>query len=78
MVDHVFSERAFSDEPTASPITTAWKLDVPVWEWFASPGNELRLNRFGVAMQGTQAIFKPEAILEGALPQRLSRTQWLT
>lgn len=78
MVEYVFSEKASSDEPSASPTTVAWKLDVPVWEWYASPGNEVRFNRFGVAMKGTQALSKPEAIVEGAPPQRLHSTQELT
>ena len=67
MVDHVFSEKAYSQEPMSNPITAAYKLDTPIWEWFAAPGNELRLNRFGAAMRGTTSLIKPEAILEGGL-----------
>ena len=34
----------------------------PIWEWYEEPGNEYRLLRFGVAMNGSTKFEPPNAI----------------
>lgn len=36
-----------------------------MWEWFEQKGNEHRLLRFGITMEGAKNANPPTAILEG-------------
>ena len=55
-----------------------------MWSWFEEPSNEMRLRRFGIAMNGVNSMQPPDAILKGEinvycmLPTVLTLVQGLT
>lgn len=44
---------AFSGEVSDCAFTKAFNITTSMWDLFESPGNEHRLRRFGIAMEGT-------------------------
>ena len=56
---------AMSQEPHEVAFNLAFKTDLPIWEWFEAKGNEHRLLRFGIAMEGGKRVASPTAILKG-------------
>ncbi|GAA6037636.1 hypothetical protein JCM8097_006154 [Rhodosporidiobolus ruineniae] len=42
--------------PTESPFNRAFRTEMPIWEYFAQPGNEHLASRFGMAMIGTRMM----------------------
>lgn len=56
---------AMSQEPNEVALNLAFKTDLPIWEWFEAKGNEHRLLRFGIAMEGGKRAASLTAILEG-------------
>ena len=58
---------AFSEEPNGTPFNLAFKTDLPKFDWFETKGNEHRLMRFGIAMEGSRQTSHPNVILEGKL-----------
>ncbi|GJE87393.1 S-adenosyl-L-methionine-dependent methyltransferase [Phanerochaete sordida] len=59
------SNTAQSQEPTQTALNLAFRTDLPAWEWLESKGNEHRLARFAIAMDGSKNVAPPSAILEG-------------
>lgn len=53
----------FSGEPTDAPLARTTGSNVPFWVWIEQPGQEMRLQRFGIAMQGVVAMQPAEAAL---------------
>jgi len=59
-------DTAFEDTPERSPLMLAVGYDKgSVWSWFEEPSNELRLRRFGIAMNGINSLQPPDEILKG-------------
>ncbi|KAG7448370.1 uncharacterized protein BT62DRAFT_1073955 [Guyanagaster necrorhizus] len=58
-------EMAFEDSPERSPMMQAFGCDVGVWNWLEKPSNQLRLQRFGVAMDGVSRMRPQDSILKG-------------
>lgn len=58
-------ETAFEDSPERSPMMQAFGCDVGVWNWLEKPSNQLRLQRFGVAMDGVSRMQPQDSILKG-------------
>ncbi|KAJ3895655.1 O-methyltransferase-domain-containing protein [Lentinula edodes] len=67
IADHIMApETAFEDTPERSPLMTALGYDKgSMWSWFEEPSNEMRLRRFGIAMNGVNSLQPPDAILKG-------------
>ncbi|KAJ4487854.1 O-methyltransferase-domain-containing protein [Lentinula aciculospora] len=67
IADHIMApETAFEDSPERSPLMTALGYDKgSMWSWFEEPSNEMRLRRFGIAMNGVNSLQPPDAILKG-------------
>ncbi|KAJ3787451.1 O-methyltransferase-domain-containing protein [Lentinula aff. detonsa] len=67
IADHIMTpETAFEDSPERSPLMTALGYDKgSMWSWFEEPSNEMRLRRFGIAMNGVNSLQPPDAILKG-------------
>ncbi|KAJ3752790.1 S-adenosyl-L-methionine-dependent methyltransferase [Lentinula raphanica] len=65
--DHFMApETAFEDTPERSPLMVALGYDKgSMWSWFEEPSNEMRLRRFGIAMNGVNSLQPPDAILKG-------------
>lgn len=61
------SKFAMSDEPSETALNTAFHTDRNFFEWLEAKGNEHRLRRFGMTMEGFKQITPPNAIVEGAL-----------
>ena len=59
------SKIAKSQEPNETAFNLAFSTNLPEWEWFEQKGNEHRLLRFGIAMEGTKQATPLNAILEG-------------
>ncbi|KAJ7656545.1 O-methyltransferase [Mycena rosella] len=51
-----------SEEPRHAPLQRAFKIDVPIFEWYNQSEQTPRLRHFMVAMQGT-GVLQPEADL---------------
>ena len=56
---------AKSQEPNEAALRVAFGTEVPVWEWLEQPGNEQRLLRFGITMEGAKQAVPPTAVIEG-------------
>ncbi|TFY71901.1 hypothetical protein EVG20_g1114 [Dentipellis fragilis] len=54
-----------SYESNKSAANKAFNTDLELFSWYETPGNESRLRRVGHAMNGSQALSPPNAILEG-------------
>lgn len=66
MADAMFDPLyAQSGEPTKTALNLAFKTDLPVFDWFDTPGNEDRLSRFGITMDAARRVSAPEAVLHG-------------
>ncbi|KAJ7067487.1 S-adenosyl-L-methionine-dependent methyltransferase [Mycena amicta] len=61
-----------SGDPTASPFARAMGQAETLWTHFERPEQKFRAHRFGIGMQGVQALQPPDAILKaydwGTLP----------
>ena len=64
-------EFAHAYEVNKTAFNKAYNVKEDVWTWFETPGNELRLARFGAAMNGMKNMSPVEAILEGLSMLRL-------
>ena len=53
-------------ESNKTAFNKAHNVKEDLWTWFEAPGNELRLTRFGAAMNGLKNMSPVEAILEGS------------
>lgn len=64
---------ADSGEVTKTAFNRAFNEELPIWAWFENPDQNLRLRRFGSAMQGVAALQPADAILSAfdwkALPK---------
>ncbi|KAF5386960.1 hypothetical protein D9615_001946 [Tricholomella constricta] len=49
------------------PDTEDGHQELPVFAWFDALGNEARLHRFGIGMEGGSNMFPPQAVVEGTL-----------
>ena len=58
---------ADSGEVTKTAFNRAFDEELPIWAWFEKPDQNLRLRRFGSAMQGVEALQPADAILSGKL-----------
>ncbi|KAA1472201.1 O-methyltransferase [Dentipellis sp. KUC8613] len=58
-------EISHSYESNKSAANKAFNTDLDLFSWFETPGNEHRIRRIGHAMNGSQALSPPNAILEG-------------
>ena len=58
---------ADSGEVTKTAFNRAFDEELPIWAWFEKPDQNLRLRRFGSAMQGVEALQPADAILSGRL-----------
>ncbi|KAK0458974.1 O-methyltransferase-domain-containing protein [Desarmillaria tabescens] len=58
-------ETAQEDSAEHSPMMQAFGCDLGVWNWLEQPSNQLRLRRFGVAMDGVNRMQPPDSILKG-------------
>lgn len=56
---------AFSEEADQTARNVAMRDSHDAWDWINAPGNEHRLLRFGIAMEGAKRAAPPTAILEG-------------
>ncbi|TFY78717.1 hypothetical protein EWM64_g5297 [Hericium alpestre] len=56
---------AFNVDASSTGFNRAYNTDKNVFDWFETPGNEWRLTRFGIAMDGAKSMSPPGAILEG-------------
>ncbi|KAH7918466.1 S-adenosyl-L-methionine-dependent methyltransferase [Leucogyrophana mollusca] len=56
---------AFEDGPVRTPMMRAFASDTDVWTWFEQPFNQMRLKRFGVAMDGVSSMQPADSILRG-------------
>jgi len=56
-----------SGEVTKTAFNRAFDEELPIWAWFEKPDQNLRLRRFGSAMQGVAALQPADAILSGKL-----------
>ncbi|KAF5387657.1 hypothetical protein D9615_000594 [Tricholomella constricta] len=65
----VFSDASFcnSEDPAKTAFNLAFRTELPVFAWFDGPGNEARLHRFGIGMEGGSNMFPPQAVVEGTL-----------
>ncbi|KAF9490045.1 S-adenosyl-L-methionine-dependent methyltransferase [Pleurotus eryngii] len=54
--------KSTSEDPKDAPMMLSFKSSKPSWEWYEGPGNEYRLRRFAVAMEGTSGADPPDAI----------------
>ena len=54
-----------SEEPFEAPLNRVTGIMVPFWTWLEQPGQEDRLRRFTIAMQGVTAMQPADAILNG-------------
>lgn len=59
----------FSGEPTDAPLARTIGSNVPFWVWIEQPDQEMRLQRFGIAMQGVAAMQPAEAALDRGMPR---------
>lgn len=65
----------FADAPESSPMMLAVgyrKAENSMWTWFEQPSNEMRLRRFGMAMNGVVNLEPPYDILTGMSPSTAS------
>ena len=58
-----------SQEPTETATNVAFNTKVSLFEWFESKGNEHRLQRFGITMEGAKQAALPTATLQGIPPE---------
>ncbi|KAJ4487855.1 O-methyltransferase-domain-containing protein [Lentinula aciculospora] len=67
ITEHIMApDTAFEDSPERSPMMLAVGYDKgSMWTWFEEPSNEMRLRRFGIAMNGVNSIQPPGAIIKG-------------
>lgn len=69
MADNITNaETALSEEPKEAPLNLTFNTELPLFEWLEESGNEVRRERFGVAMDVTQHLIPPEIVLKGANP----------
>lgn len=62
LTDALFDEEtAHSYKPEHAPVSHAY--DRPIFDFFAAPGNEAYLKRFGMAMYAINSIMQGEATL---------------
>jgi hypothetical protein len=61
-------------EANKTAFNKAFNFKENLWSWFESPGNRLRLARFGAAMIGLKNMAPVEAVLEGSFRLRGSGT----
>ncbi|EIM79956.1 S-adenosyl-L-methionine-dependent methyltransferase [Stereum hirsutum FP-91666 SS1] len=54
----------FSGDPTDAPLARTIGSNVPFWVWIEQPDQEMRLQRFGIAMQGVAAMQPAAAALD--------------
>lgn len=54
-----------SEEPQHAPLARAFNTNKTYFDWLEEPGNEHRLKRFSVAMEGSAKINSSDAILAG-------------
>ncbi|KAF5377065.1 hypothetical protein D9757_007694 [Collybiopsis confluens] len=68
IADHIMAaETAFEDSPERSPLMSGLGYNKGnMWNWFEEPGHEMRLRRFGIAMNGVNSMQPADAILKGA------------
>ena len=57
-------------ESNKTAFNKAFNVKEGLWSWFETPGNELRLTRFGAAMNGLKNMSPVEGILEGSFGLR--------
>jgi hypothetical protein len=68
-------EFGHSYESNKTAFNKALNLEGDMWTWFEAPGNELRLARFGAAMNGAKNMTSASSVLEGSGPAALRRTR---
>ncbi|GJE87401.1 hypothetical protein PsYK624_034840 [Phanerochaete sordida] len=56
---------ACSQEPTETARNLAFETNTAMFEWLEKEGNEHRLLRFGITMEGAKQASPPNAIMEG-------------
>ncbi|EKM60006.1 uncharacterized protein PHACADRAFT_250851 [Phanerochaete carnosa HHB-10118-sp] len=56
---------AKSQEPNEIALNLAFRMNLPIWEWFEQKGNEHRKVRFSLAMEGSRQVSPLNAILDG-------------
>ena len=71
-------EMGFSGDATKAGLSKALAPGKSFWEFLELPGNEHRLHRFGVAMQGSTKSEPQHAILNGELSHANRVTNRLT
>ncbi|KAF9471449.1 S-adenosyl-L-methionine-dependent methyltransferase [Pholiota conissans] len=64
---------AKNEDPSHTAFNKAFQTDLPIFTWFEQPGNESRLQRFGIVFEVGSRLYPPNAILDGydwgALPK---------
>ncbi|KII89666.1 hypothetical protein PLICRDRAFT_108610 [Plicaturopsis crispa FD-325 SS-3] len=75
--DEVFKASAYLGEVFSNPdyvhsyaanraaVNLAFNMDLPVFQWFELPENELRLHRFGIGMEGMTKSSSSDVIVKG-------------
>lgn len=58
-------ETGFQEGQVRTPMMLAFGSKTDVWTWLEEPFNELRLRRFGVAMNGVSSMQSSDSILKG-------------
>jgi hypothetical protein len=56
---------AHSEEPNETPLNDYFKNNLSLFEWYEQPGNQHRLERFGIAMDAGRNAVPPDLILQG-------------
>lgn len=54
-----------SGKPDKSPFARAFNTEATLWQFYERPEESFRRRRFGVGMQGIQALQPADAILSG-------------
>lgn len=71
-------ETALSGDPTASAFARAMGRKETLWQYYERPEQAFRQRRFGIGMQGIQALQPPDIILNGGfLFNKISALVWL-
>lgn len=63
-----------SGDPRASPFARAFGTKETLWEFYDRPEQRYRQHRFGIGMQGVQALQPADAILTGQFLSFLKNT----
>jgi hypothetical protein len=57
---------ALSEDTTETSFNRAFNTKSSLFDWLEQPDNELRRERFGIAMDVVQNFISPELILQGS------------